>query len=71
LPLIAAPLPARSRLEVERPELVEADHDFGLALARLALARLALAVGDRVEPLDPGFLRCELGSVEPFQVLRR
>ena len=40
------PLPTRSRLQIERPELVDADDHLWLILARLRLA-----VGDRLEPL--------------------
>jgi hypothetical protein len=32
------PLPTRSRLQIERPELVDADDDLWLILARLRLA---------------------------------
>ena len=39
------------RLQVERPELVYADHDLGFVVMRFGLA-----VGDRVERLDPDFL---------------
>ncbi|GGU94012.1 hypothetical protein GCM10010211_71340 [Streptomyces albospinus] len=45
------PLSARVVLEVERPELVHAKHDFGLAVLGYDLA-----IGDRVEVHDPGLL---------------
>jgi hypothetical protein len=44
-----APLPAWVRHQVERPALVYAKDDFGLAVLGYDLA-----VGDRVEVLDPG-----------------
>lgn len=45
------PLPAGVGHQVERPELVHAEDDFGLAVLRYDLA-----VGDRVEVFDAGLL---------------
>ncbi|MDX3667057.1 hypothetical protein PV733_18940 [Streptomyces europaeiscabiei] len=45
------PLPTGAGLQIERPELVHAEDDF-----RLAVLGYDLAVGDRVEMLDPGLL---------------
>lgn len=45
------PLPPGVRLEVQRPELVKAEDDFGLAVLRNDLA-----IGERVQVLDAGFL---------------
>jgi hypothetical protein len=42
-------------LQIQGPELVDADHDRGFAVTRFGLA-----VGDRVQPLDPGLLLREL-----------
>lgn len=45
------PLPSRERHQVERPGLVHAQDDFGLALPGHDLA-----VGDRAEVFDAGLL---------------
>jgi hypothetical protein len=45
------PLPSRVGLEVERAKLVQAEDDFGLSGLGYDLA-----VGDRVEVLNPGLL---------------
>ena len=50
------PLPPGMGLEVERTELVHAEDDFGLTGLGYDLA-----VGDRVEVLDPGFLGLVVG----------
>ena len=47
-------LPARLRLQVERPELVQADHDV-----RVVGPRLGEPVGDRVQLQDPVLLGLE------------
>lgn len=49
---------ARLRLQVERPELVQADYD-----RRVAGARLGQSVGDRVQLQDPILLLLEAGIV--------
>jgi hypothetical protein len=46
------PVPARTGLKVQRPELIDTEHDLSVAGARGHLA-----VGDRVQALDPGLLR--------------
>ena len=51
-------LPSRLRLDVQRAELVDADHD-----ARVAGAWLSLPVGDRVQLEDPVLLGLELRVV--------
>jgi hypothetical protein len=51
LPAARGPLSAGVGLEVEWPELVQAEDDFGFALLGYDLA-----VGDRVEVHDPGLL---------------
>jgi hypothetical protein len=45
-------LPARARLQVQRPELIDAEDHL-----RVAALRGHLAVGDRVQLLDPRLLR--------------
>src|SRR5215213_8043163 len=52
------PLLAWVRLQVERSELVDADDDL-----RVALARFGLAVGDGIQLEDPVLLRLEVGVV--------
>src|ERR1039457_2092427 len=47
-----SPLPARARLQVQRPELIDAEDHL-----RVAALRGHLAVGDRVQLLDPRLLR--------------
>jgi hypothetical protein len=52
LPLTAAHCRPRAWLQVERPELIHAEHD-----RRVAVLRGDLAAGDRVQLLDAGLLR--------------
>jgi hypothetical protein len=54
------------RLEVQRPELVHAEDNL-----RLAGLGDDLAVGDRIQVLDPGLLDRVVRSVEDFQVFSR
>jgi len=53
-------------LEVERAELIQAEDDVGLAVFGYDLA-----VGERVQVLDAGFLGGVSGSREVFQVFMR
>src|SRR5580658_3149592 len=47
------PLPSRVRLQVERPDLINAEDN-----RRVVVIWGDLAVGDRVQLLDPGLLLC-------------
>ena len=60
------PLPFRARLQVLGPGLIRAERDRGVVDVRGYVA-----VGDRVQALDPGFLRRVMGSFEAFQVFIR
>ena len=59
------PLPARVGLQVQRPELVHAEDHL-----RLAVLGYDLAVGDRVQVLDPGLLRRVVGVAGGFPGLQ-
>ena len=62
------PLPARMGLEVQRPEFIDTEDHF-----RVAGLWAHLAVGDRVQMLDPGLLRRVpgvLGGFPGFQALK-
>ena len=68
LPADRGPLPARARLQVERPEFINAEDDL-----RVAVRRGDLPVGDRVQVLDAGLLRRVLrvfGGLPGFQPLK-
>jgi hypothetical protein len=60
------PLPTRVRLEVQGPELVEAEDVVGLAVVGYDLD-----VADRIEVFDAGLLCCIVGGWEVFQVFMR
>jgi hypothetical protein len=60
------PLPAGVRLEVERPELIHAEDDFGIALLGHDLT-----IGDRVEMFETGLLGRVIGVAGGLPGLRR
>ncbi len=61
LPLTAAHCRPGPGLQVQRPELIDAEHNL-----RVVVLRDGLAVGDRVQLLDPGLLRRVLRVLRRF-----
>jgi hypothetical protein len=66
LPLTAAHCRPGLRLQVQRPEFINAEDDL-----RDFAPRGGLPVGDRVQLLDPAFFAAQHGSFDAFQVFSR
>src|ERR1022692_1264687 len=68
LPADRGPVPPGSRLQVQRPELIDAEDHF-----RIAVLRGRFPVGDGIQLLDPGLLLRVvrvLGGFPGFQALK-